>query len=88
MEILKNMFEDFGKIFNDNSAAVYDTPIDVLEAMWQVKWSNEWIPAEEIKADTFWVNSFLRLANNDLLESHRIITGPDGHSDLVYRLKK
>ena len=90
MEILKNMFEEFGKVFANPSPnmTAYDTPLEVLEAMWQVKWGHDWVPDDEIRKDLFWVASFARLSSNDLLESHRIITAPDGNSGLVYRLKK
>jgi hypothetical protein len=85
MEILSNLFEDFGKVFSDDSP-VFDTPTYVLEDMWQVRWGNEWVPAEEF-VDQFWKGALLRLSNKDLVESHRIVTAPDGNSGLVYRIK-
>jgi len=87
MEILRDMFEDFGKVFNENTAAAYDTPISVLEAMWLAKWGNNWVISEEIKDDQFWCSSFARLVTADLVESHRLVTAPDGNSGLTYRLK-
>jgi RIO-like serine/threonine protein kinase len=88
MEILKNLFDDFGKVFSENADPIYDTPLHVIEAMWQVKWANEWVPVEEFEKDKFWTGAFMRLTNADKLESHRIVTAPDGNSGLVYRLKK
>jgi hypothetical protein len=84
MEILRDMFDDFNRIFNP---ITYQTPLDTLEAMWLAKWGNNWATAEEIKEDPFWCNSFMRLANAGLLESHRLVTAPDGNSGLTYRLK-
>lgn len=87
MELLKSLFEDFGRVFTEPDNPAMDTPIHVIEAMWQVRWSNEWVPAEDFN-DTFWKGALLRLSNQDLIEHHRIVTAPDGNSGLVYRLKK
>jgi hypothetical protein len=86
MELLRDMFNDFGRVFNDNTAAAYDSPITVLEAMWLAKWGNNWVTVEEIKDDDFWRSSFARLVTANLLESHRLVTAPDGNSGLTYRL--
>jgi hypothetical protein len=89
MELLSSLFKDFGEIFNPQTQATdaFDTPLHVIEAMWQVKWGNEWIFAEEFNNDTFWAAVLLRLSSNELVESHRIVTAPDGNSALVYRIK-
>jgi hypothetical protein len=87
MELLKSLFEDFGRVLTDPYEPTFDTPLHVIEAMWQVRWSNEWVPAEDFN-DTFWKGALLRLSNQDLIEHHRIVTAPDGNSGLVYRLKK
>ena len=91
MEILKSLFEDFSKSFGATPSEVeqtFGTPLDVVEAMWQVKWANEWVPAEDFDGDKFWSVALMRLGNADKIESHRIVTAPDGNSGLVYRLKK
>lgn len=89
MELLSSLFRDFGEIFNPQTQATdaFNTPLDVIEAMWQVKWGNEWVSAEEFNNDTFWAAVLLRLSSNELVESHRIVTAPDGNSGLVYRIK-
>lgn len=87
MELLKSLFEDFGRVLTNPANNAMDTPIHVLEAMWQVRWSNEWVPAEDF-SDLFWQGALMRLSNQDLIEHHRIVTAPDGNSGLVYRLKK
>jgi hypothetical protein len=86
MELLQSLFEDFGRVLTAPHDNTFDTPIHVLEDMWQVRWSSEWVPAEEF-ADQFWKGALLRLSNKDLVESHRIVTAPDGNSGLVYRIK-
>ena len=88
MELLSSLFRDFGEIFNPQTQATdaFNTPLDVIESMWQVKWGNEWVPAEEFN-DEFWQGALLRLSNQELVESHRIVTAPDGNSGLVYRIK-
>jgi len=88
MELLKSLFEDFGRALTDPYESSFETPIHVLEAMWQVRWGNEWVPAEEFNNDKFWASALMRLANKELVESHRIVTAPDGNSGLVYRMKK
>jgi hypothetical protein len=90
MEILKSLFKDFGLTFSspEQFHEVFDTPLDVVEAMWQVRWGNKWVPAEEFSDDKFWAAALMRLSNQDLVESHRIVTAPDGNSGLVYRMKK
>lgn len=87
MEILNSLFKSFGESFAPKESG-FDTPLHIVEAMWQVKWGNEWVPAEEVYGDKFWAEGLLRLDANDLVESHRIVTAPDGNSGLVYRLKK
>jgi hypothetical protein len=87
MEILKSLFDDFAEVFTKNPAQAFDTPLNVVEAMWQVKWGNKWVPVGEFEKDSFWREALLRLTANDMLESHRIITAPNGNSGLVYRLK-
>ena len=89
MELLSSLFRDFGEIFNPQTQATdaFNTPLDVIESMWQVKWGNEWVSAEEFNNDTFWAAVLLRLSSNELVESHRIVTAPDGNSGLVYRIK-
>ena len=87
MELLNSLFEDFGRVLTAPYDNTFDTPIHVLEAMWQVRWGIEWVPAEEF-TDQFWKGALLRLSSKDLIESHRIVTAPDGNSGLVYRLKK
>ena len=86
MELLKSLFEDFGRVLTAPYDSLCDTPIHVLEDMWQVRWGNEWVPAEEFN-DEFWQGALLRLSNQELVESHRIVTAPDGNSGLVYRIK-
>jgi len=86
MELLKSLFEDFGRVMTAPYDNTFDTPLHVLEDMWQVRWGSEWIPAEEF-TDQFWKGALLRLANQELVESHRIVTAPDGNSGLVYRIK-
>ena len=86
MELLSSLFRDFGEIFNENSPA-FDTPTSTLEAMWLVRWGNDWVTAEEIKEDPFWANTFMRLVMANFLESHRLVTAPDGNSGLTYRIK-
>lgn len=90
IELLQSMFEDFGKSIQEQQkhSEAYDTPLHVIEAMWQVKWGDEWVDVDEIRSDPFWTSAFVRLTTNNLTESHRIITAPDGNSGLVYRLKK
>jgi hypothetical protein len=88
MELLKSLFEDFGRALTDPYEPTFDTPLHVVEAMWQVRWGNEWVPAEDFNDDKFWTAALMRLSNQDLVESHRIVTAPDGNSGLVYRLKK
>ena len=87
MELLKSLFEDFGRVLTAPYDNTFDTPLSIVEAMWQVRWANEWVPAEQF-ADDFWNAALLRLSNNDQVESHRIVTAPDGNSGLVYRMKK
>ena len=55
--------------------------------MWLARWGNNWVTAEEIKEDPFWSNTFMRLIMANCLESHRLVTAPDGNSGLTYRLK-
>ena len=86
MELLQDMFEDFGKVFNAINASPEETPIATLEAMWLAKWGNNWVSADEIKADPFWCHTFMRLVMGNFLESHRLVTAPDGNSGLTYRL--
>jgi hypothetical protein len=86
MELLQSLFEDFGRVLTAPHDNTFETPLYVLEDMWQVRWGNEWIPAEEF-VDQFWKGALLRLSNKDLVESHRIVTAPDGNSGLVYRIK-
>jgi len=88
MELLKSLFEDFGRALTNPLDRTFETPLHVIEAMWQVRWANEWVAAEEFSDDVFWQAALMRLANKDLIESHRIVTAPDGNSGLVYRLKK
>jgi hypothetical protein len=91
MELLRAVFEEFDKAFKASPSEIertLDTPLDVVEAMWQVKWGDEWVPTEEFYHDRFWSASLMRLANAEKIESHRIVTAPDGNSGLVYRLKK
>jgi hypothetical protein len=87
MELLNSLFEDFGRALTAPYDSLCDTPIHVLEDMWQVRWGNEWVSVKEFDSQ-FWKGSLLRLANQDIVESHRIVTAPDGSSGLVYRLKK
>jgi hypothetical protein len=87
MELLKSLFEDFGRVLTAPYDNTFDTPLNVVEAMWQVRWGNEWVPAEEF-TDDFWKAALLRLSNQELIEHHRIVTAPDGNSGLVYRMKK
>ena len=86
MELLRSLFEDFGRVMTAPYDNTFDTPIHVLEDMWQVRWGSEWIRAEEF-TDQFWKGALLRLSNQELVESHRIVTAPDGNSGLVYRIK-
>jgi hypothetical protein len=88
MELLKSLFEDFGRALTDPYEPTFDTPLHVIEAMWQVRWGSEWVPTEDFIGDKFWAQALMRLSNKDLIESHRIVTAPDGNSGLVYRLEK
>jgi len=85
MELLRDMFEDFGKVFTEASPT-FDTPIATLEAMWLAKWGNNWVTSEEIKEDPFWSHTFMRLVTANLIESHRLVTAPDGNSGITYRM--
>ena len=87
MELLKSLFEDFGRVLTAPYDTTFDTPTSTLEAMWLVRWGNNWVTVEEIKEDPFWSNTFMRLVMANCLESHRLVTAPDGNSGLTYRIK-
>ena len=46
MELLKSLFEDFGRALTNPLDRTFETPLHVIEAMWQVRWANEWVAAE------------------------------------------
>lgn len=67
----------------DIGGAVYETPIDALDALWLVKYGNEWVTDVQFN-DKFWEVAAERLNQMGRLEKHYLTD----RACYVYRIPK